>query len=192
MISNVSQQSLLSDAIRVNFLAYPLVDVVACDVLYTSMNIHNDVERRFATTMCIHSTMEITTRGKLPCQAGSFALVCDCSSWAMNVGWGIRTGVHDVYSQRCRYKIDIAYNLRPLQSGCAAGAKILDYYKSPSAWLQAPISVTRLRRPIGRASRGPLRSLMKHIAFSVALVGENYRLGVDYGNQLRISAPGRL
>lgn len=32
----------------------------------------------------------------------------------------------------CRYKIDIAYNLRPLQSGCAAGAKILDYYKSPS------------------------------------------------------------
>jgi hypothetical protein len=38
---------------------------------------------------------------------------------------------------------------------------------------------------------------MKHIgayfaarAFSIALVDENYHLGVDYGNQLRISASG--
>lgn len=64
-----------------------------------------------------------------------------------------------VYGRCCKYKIDIAYNFRSLQSGFA-GAKILDYYKSVitgSGRGRAPV--------IGRTSR---------IAFTI--INEAHRL----------------
>lgn len=73
-------------------------------------------------------------------------------------GRGVWRRCAGVYGRCCKYKIDIAYNFRPLQSGFA-GAKILDYYKSVitgSGRGRAPV--------IGRTGR---------IAFTI--VNEAYR-----------------
>jgi len=95
-----------------------------------------------------------------------------------------------VYGRCCKYKIDIAYNFRSLQSGFA-GAKILDYYKSviTGSSRSKALVISRTGRIAFMIVNEPHWLSYFASRFSIAHTAK-ISSEVGYGNEPRISAPG--